>query len=128
MCPYFREEDVPEPVCEGSFANFGWEGAWDDRPKSATAPLPAERVQVGGWPPMAQQGLHNSKTCRILVRSCPRQRLAKMSMRCLSNCSGCPAGPALKSMCECTDILVANQPSDLRNRQCFVGQMTPSEI
>ena len=33
MCPYFREEDVPEPVCEGSFANFGWEGAWNDRPK-----------------------------------------------------------------------------------------------
>ena len=49
-------------------------------------------------------------------------------MRCLSNCSGCPAGPTLESVCERTDVLVAKQPGDLRNRQCFVGQMTFSKI
>jgi hypothetical protein len=37
----------------------------------------------------------------------PTARVEKMSTRCLSNCSGCPAGPTLESVCERTDVLVA---------------------
>ena len=35
MSPYFREEDVPEPMCEGSFVELNWKGSWNDpaRPK-----------------------------------------------------------------------------------------------
>jgi hypothetical protein len=35
MPPYLREEDIPEPACEGSFVELNWQGTWDDptRPK-----------------------------------------------------------------------------------------------
>jgi hypothetical protein len=41
MSPYFRDEDIPEPACEGSFVAFNWEGAWDDpaRPKEFVCPV-----------------------------------------------------------------------------------------
>ena len=30
MAPYFRPEDIPEPMCDGSFIEFSWEGRWED--------------------------------------------------------------------------------------------------
>lgn len=41
MSPYFRDEDIPEPACEGSFVELNWEGAWDDptRPKVIVCPV-----------------------------------------------------------------------------------------
>jgi len=41
MSPYFRQEDVPETACEGSFIELDWEGAWDDpaRPKEIICPV-----------------------------------------------------------------------------------------
>ena len=41
MTPYFRDEDVPEPMCEGSFSELNWEGAWNDpaRPKEIVCPV-----------------------------------------------------------------------------------------
>jgi hypothetical protein len=41
---------------------------------------------------------------------------------------GALPGPTLESMCESADVLATKQPSDLRNRQRFVGQMTLSKI
>lgn len=40
MSPYFRDEDLPEPACEGSYLALDWEGAWDDpaRPKEIVCP------------------------------------------------------------------------------------------
>lgn len=31
--PYFREEDIPEPMCGGSCRDVGWEGHWNDLSK-----------------------------------------------------------------------------------------------
>jgi hypothetical protein len=41
MPPYFRDEDIPEPMCEGSYRDLNWEGKWDDptRPKEITCPV-----------------------------------------------------------------------------------------
>lgn len=41
MAPYFRDEDIPEPVCEGSFHDLNWEGKWDDptRRKEIVCPV-----------------------------------------------------------------------------------------
>jgi hypothetical protein len=41
MSPYFREKDIPEPMCEGSYLELNWEGAWDDpaRPKEIVCPV-----------------------------------------------------------------------------------------
>jgi len=30
MVPYFRPEDIPEPMCDGSFEDLSWEGHWED--------------------------------------------------------------------------------------------------
>ena len=41
MSPYFREEDVPEPACEGSYLELDREGVWHDpnRPKEIVCPV-----------------------------------------------------------------------------------------
>ena len=44
--PYFTAADIPEPSCERSLNDLGWEGAWEDasRPRLITCPLCGARL------------------------------------------------------------------------------------
>lgn len=44
--PYFTAEDIPEPFCDGSLTDLGWEGRWDDasRPREIVCPICRARL------------------------------------------------------------------------------------
>ena len=46
--PYFTDADVPEPMCDGSFIDFKWEGTWDDesRPRQMTCSVCGAKLRV----------------------------------------------------------------------------------
>lgn len=40
MCPYFKEEDIPKPYCEGSYSeDWEWEGRIEDCPDTVICPV-----------------------------------------------------------------------------------------